>query len=110
IHLLALKNFEGCKQTIKEGFNSCTSELEFLHNPKFDFYQNETNEIKKWIFHSMGTKCRVWKGSLKARVYDPSLTVDEIVAHHVKNDNRVNTTQFKELSIKRLSRSKMKEP
>lgn len=45
----------------------------------------------------MGTKWRSWKGSLKETCYDPSLTVDEIVAQHVKNDDRLNPTQFKEL-------------
>ncbi|KAL8244042.1 hypothetical protein R6Q59_010300 [Mikania micrantha] len=71
----------------------------------------------------MGKKWRAWKGSLKARLYDPSLTIDEIVAQQVKNDNRVSQTQFKELATrwftpkfqstceaKRVSRSKMKEP
>ncbi len=45
----------------------------------------------------MGTKWRAWKGTLKACVYDPSLTVDEIVVLQAKNDNKVNPTQFKEL-------------
>ncbi|KAL8215777.1 hypothetical protein R6Q57_022614 [Mikania cordata] len=71
----------------------------------------------------MGKKWRAWKGSIKARLYDPSLTVDEIVAQQVKHDNRVSQTQFKELATrwftpkfqstckaKRMSRSKMKEP
>ncbi|KAI7730501.1 hypothetical protein M8C21_014504, partial [Ambrosia artemisiifolia] len=64
---------------------------------KFVIYPNETNEIKSWIFESLGTKLRTWKGSLKERAYDPSLCVDEIVAKHVKNDNRLNAIQFKEL-------------
>jgi hypothetical protein len=64
---------------------------------KFVIHPDETYEIKKWIFHSMGRKWKAWKGSLKARSYDPSLTVNEIVAKQVKNDNRVNPTQFKEL-------------
>ena len=45
----------------------------------------------------MGKKWRTWKGSLKARAYDPSLTIDEIVAQQTKNDDRVNPTQFKKL-------------
>ncbi|MFS7986106.1 putative transposase, Ptta/En/Spm, plant [Helianthus anomalus] len=94
-----------------------------LVKSKFVIHPNETNEIKNWIFHSIGKKWREWKGSLKACAYDPSLTVDEIVAQQVKNDDRVNPTQFKELvtrwftpdfqstcGVKRMSRSKMKEP
>ncbi|KAL8214416.1 hypothetical protein R6Q57_003865 [Mikania cordata] len=52
-------------------------------------------------FESMcghGKKWRAWKGSLKARLYDPSLTVDEIVAQQVKTDNRVSQTHFEELA------------
>ncbi|XP_076946459.1 uncharacterized protein LOC143617966 [Bidens hawaiensis] len=45
----------------------------------------------------MGRKWRAWKGSLKDLAYDPSLTVDEIVSQQVKNDNRLNQDQFKEL-------------
>ncbi|KAL8211122.1 hypothetical protein R6Q57_005559 [Mikania cordata] len=70
-----------------------------LVKTKFVFHPNETNDIKKWILYSMGKKWRAWKGSLKARLYDPSLTVDEIVAQ-VKNDNRVSQTQFKELATR----------
>ncbi|KAI7745248.1 hypothetical protein M8C21_015122, partial [Ambrosia artemisiifolia] len=94
-----------------------------LVKSKFVIYPNETNKIKNWTFQSMGTKWRSWKGSLKETCYDPSLTVDEIVAQHVKNDDRLNPTQFKELvtrwftpefqstcDVKRMSRSKMKEP
>ena len=33
----------------------------------------------------------------KARAYDPSLTVDEIVAQQVAKDSRVNPEQFKKL-------------
>ncbi|MFS8028310.1 putative transposase, Ptta/En/Spm, plant [Helianthus anomalus] len=94
-----------------------------LVKSKFVNHPNETNEIKNWIFQSIGKKWKEWKGSLKACAYDPSLTVDEIVAQQVKNDDRVNPTQFKELvtrwftpefqstcGVKRMSRSKMKEP
>lgn len=45
----------------------------------------------------MGKKWRTWKGSLKTRAYDPSLSIDEIVTQQTKKDNRVNPTQFKEL-------------
>ncbi|KAL8211241.1 hypothetical protein R6Q57_005678 [Mikania cordata] len=70
-----------------------------------------------------GGKWRTWKGVLKPRGYDPSLTIDEIVAQQINNDDRVNPTQFKELvkhwftpefqntcAKKRSSRSNMKEP
>ncbi|XP_076914119.1 uncharacterized protein LOC143572995 [Bidens hawaiensis] len=66
---------------------------------------------------------KAWRGSLKARAYDPSLTVDQIISQEVKNDKRLNPTQFKKLvsswftpkfqracDAKRLSCSKMKEP
>ncbi|KAD7477056.1 hypothetical protein E3N88_00192 [Mikania micrantha] len=74
-----------------------------LVKSKFVFLPNETNEIKKWILYSMGKKWRAWKGSLKARLYDPSLTVDEIVGQQVKNDKRVCQTQFKELATRRFT-------
>ena len=45
----------------------------------------------------MGKKWRTWKGSLKARAYDSSLTIDQIVAQQTEKDNRVNPTQFKKL-------------
>ncbi|MFS7994639.1 putative transposase, Ptta/En/Spm, plant [Helianthus anomalus] len=44
-----------------------------------------------------GEKWRTWKGVLKSRGYDPSLTIDEIVTQQTNNDDRVNPTQFKEL-------------
>ncbi|XP_022001786.1 uncharacterized protein LOC110899219 [Helianthus annuus] len=94
-----------------------------LVKSKFVIHPNETNEIKNWILTSIGRKWKEWKGSLKACAYDPSRSVDKIVAQQVKNDDRVNPTQFKELvtrwftseyqstcGVKRLSRSKMKEP
>ncbi|KAJ9562174.1 hypothetical protein OSB04_007334 [Centaurea solstitialis] len=94
-----------------------------LVKSKFVIHPHETSQIKKWIFYSMGKKWRTWKGALKARVYDPSLTVDEIVAQQTNSDNRVNPTQFKELAtrwltpefqntcaVRRSSRSKMNEP
>ncbi|KAI3717205.1 hypothetical protein L1987_68672 [Smallanthus sonchifolius] len=94
-----------------------------LVKSKFIIHPDETSEIKKWIFHSMGKKWRTWKSSLKARGYDPSLIIDEIMAQQTNNDNRVNPTQFRELvtrwftpefqstcAVKRSSRSKMKEP
>ncbi|KAD6796268.1 hypothetical protein E3N88_07164 [Mikania micrantha] len=37
---------------------------------------------------------------VKVLLYDPSLTVDEIVAQQVKNDKRVSQTQFKELATR----------
>ncbi|KAK9073297.1 hypothetical protein SSX86_007621 [Deinandra increscens subsp. villosa] len=94
-----------------------------LVKSKFTFHPVETSQIKKWIFSSMGKKWRTWKGILKSRGYDPSLTIDEIVAQQTNNDERVNKTQFKELVSrwftpefqntcvkKRSSRLKMKEP
>ncbi|KAL8251457.1 hypothetical protein R6Q59_035150 [Mikania micrantha] len=81
--------------------------------------------IKRICIHllSMGKKWRTWKGVLKSRGYDPSLTIDEIVTQQINDDDRVNPTQFKELvkrwftpefqntcAKKRSSRSKMKEP
>ncbi|KAL8257463.1 hypothetical protein R6Q59_029504 [Mikania micrantha] len=84
-----------------------------LVKSKFSFHQGETSQIKKWIMHSMGKTWRTWKGVLKSRGYDPSLTIDEIVAQQINNDDRVNPIQFKELNTcakKRSSRSKMKEP
>ncbi|KAL8225915.1 hypothetical protein R6Q57_018472 [Mikania cordata] len=80
----------------------------------------------KFSFHSgeiTWGKWRTWKGILKSRGYDPSLTIDEIVTQQTNNDDRVNPSQFKELvkrwftpefqttcANKRSSRSKMKEP
>ncbi|KAK9062426.1 hypothetical protein SSX86_019612 [Deinandra increscens subsp. villosa] len=94
-----------------------------LVKSKFTFHPVETSQIKKWIFFSMGKKWRTWKGLLKSRGYDPSLTIEEIVAQQTNKDERVNPTQFKELVTrwftpefqntcvkKRSSRSKMKEP
>ncbi|KAL8240452.1 hypothetical protein R6Q59_013807 [Mikania micrantha] len=94
-----------------------------LVKSKFSFHQGETSQIKKWILYSMGKKWRTWKGSLKSRGYDPSLTIDEIVTQQTNNDDRVNPSQFKELvkrwftsefqttcAKKRSSCSKMKEP
>ncbi|KAK1427601.1 hypothetical protein QVD17_16289 [Tagetes erecta] len=90
---------------------------------KFDILPKETNVIKQSILHSMGRKWKAWKCSLKASSYDPSLTVDEIMAQKVNSDKRVNPTQFKKLVTqwftpeyhrtcddKRLSRSRMNEP
>ncbi|XP_023741116.1 uncharacterized protein LOC111889214 [Lactuca sativa] len=71
----------------------------------------------------MGKKWRHWKGLLKARAYEPSLMIDEIVARQTDNDSRVNKDQFKELvtrwftpkyqttcDVKRASHAKMQEP
>ncbi|KAD4888058.1 hypothetical protein E3N88_20131 [Mikania micrantha] len=68
-----------------------------LVKSKFCFHQGETSQIKKWILYSMGKKWRTWKGNLKSRGYDPSLTIDEIVTQQTSNDDRVNPAQFKEL-------------
>ncbi|KAD6454551.1 hypothetical protein E3N88_09257 [Mikania micrantha] len=68
-----------------------------LVKSKFSFHQGETSQIKKWILYSMGKKWRTWKGILKSRGYDASLTIDEIVTQQTNSDDRVNATQFKEL-------------
>ncbi|KAL4564115.1 hypothetical protein LXL04_028167 [Taraxacum kok-saghyz] len=39
-------------------------------------------------FSKHGEKWRTWKGSLKTRGYDRSLTIDEIMAQQTKNVNR----------------------
>ncbi|KAL4556043.1 hypothetical protein LXL04_038681 [Taraxacum kok-saghyz] len=57
---------------------------------KFIIHLNETSEIKKWIFHSMGKNGEHGK----THEYDPSLAIDEIVAQQTKRDNRVNPTQI----------------
>nr|KAJ0227370.1 hypothetical protein LSAT_V11C100042850 [Lactuca sativa] len=85
----------------------------------------EGNELTQFLgtIVKHGEKWRHWKGLLKARAYDPSLTVDEIVARKTDNDSRVNKDQFKKLvthwftpkyqttcDVKRVSRAKMQEP
>ena len=45
----------------------------------------------------MGKKWRTWKGLLKERAFDKSLTIEEIVAKHCEIDKRVNPDQFKTL-------------
>ncbi|KAI7726493.1 hypothetical protein M8C21_015315 [Ambrosia artemisiifolia] len=98
-------------------------DLYSLVKSKFTIDPEETSQIKKWILQNMGKKWRHWKGLLKSRGYDPSLTIDEIVTQQTNNDDRVNATQFKELvsrwftpefqstcDAKRSCRSKMKEP
>ncbi|KAL8256077.1 hypothetical protein R6Q59_031144, partial [Mikania micrantha] len=107
---------------LEKGSYTNKEDMHSLVKTKFVFHSNETNEIKNWILYSMGKKWRAWKCPLKARLYDPSLIVDEIVAQ-VKNDKRASQTQFKELATrwftpkfqstcmaKRVSQSKMKEP
>nr|KAJ0195475.1 hypothetical protein LSAT_V11C700375270 [Lactuca sativa] len=104
----------------------------FLLKPRLQrlFISSKTASLMQWhhlervddgkIRHPL---LRHWKGSLKARTHDPSLTVDEIVAKEIKNESRVNPEQFKELvtrwctpkykmtcDVKRMSRLKMQEP
>ncbi|KAL4580171.1 hypothetical protein LXL04_016353 [Taraxacum kok-saghyz] len=64
---------------------------------KFVFDPAETPAIKSWIIGDMDKKWRTWKGLLKERAYDKSLTVEEIVAKHCEIDKRVNPNQFKTL-------------
>ncbi|KAL8243996.1 hypothetical protein R6Q59_010254 [Mikania micrantha] len=45
----------------------------------------------------MRKKWRTWKGILKPRGYDPSITIAEIVTQQTNNDDTVNPIQFKEL-------------
>ena len=61
------------------------------------FEPAETREIRDWIISDMGKKWRTWKGLLKERAYDESLTIDEIVAKHCEKDKRVNPAQFKNM-------------
>ena len=46
----------------------------------------------------MGKKWRTWKANLKARLYDSSLSVDEMLALQAETENRVNPIQFKKLA------------
>ncbi|KAK1415165.1 hypothetical protein QVD17_30937 [Tagetes erecta] len=79
----------------RNGFDDLLQEVG--EKSKFNILPNETKVIKQSILHSMGRKWKAWKGSLKASSYDPSLTVDEIVAQQVNSDKRVNPTKFKKL-------------
>ena len=46
----------------------------------------------------MGKKWRTWKANLKARLYDSSLSVDEMVALQAETENRVNPVQFEKIA------------
>ncbi|XP_071734056.1 uncharacterized protein [Rutidosis leptorrhynchoides] len=94
-----------------------------LVKAKCKFYPAETTGIKKWILGNMAKTWRTWKDSLKARAFDTSQSIDDIVANQIEKDKRVNPEQFKELvtrwfdpnyqslcAVKRASRSKMQEP
>ncbi|KAL4555052.1 hypothetical protein LXL04_037663 [Taraxacum kok-saghyz] len=72
-------------------------DLYLLVKAKFVFDPAETHAIKSWIIGDMGKKWRTWKGLLKERAFDKSLTIEEIVAKHCEIDKRVNPDQFKTL-------------
>ncbi|XP_071726157.1 uncharacterized protein [Rutidosis leptorrhynchoides] len=93
-----------------------------LVKAKFIIHPAETSGIKKWIMQNMGKKWRTWKGNLKARGFDKSLDIDQIVNEATK-DNRVNPEQIKKLAtswftpehqnmceVRKGSRSMMHEP
>ncbi|KAJ9556529.1 hypothetical protein OSB04_011143 [Centaurea solstitialis] len=83
---------------------------------KFSFIPVESRDIKKWVLSDMGLKWKSWKYELKTKSFDPSLTVDEIVA--TVTDSQVDKLQFKKLvtswfseeSQNKRIRSKFKEP
>nr|KAJ0222291.1 hypothetical protein LSAT_V11C200100170 [Lactuca sativa] len=90
---------------------------------QYEDWRKVPMDKKEDMYSIVKVNSKRWKGSLKARAYDPSLTVDEIVAKEIKNDSRVNPEKFKELvtrwftpeykmtcDVKRMSRLKMQEP
>ncbi|KAD2805514.1 hypothetical protein E3N88_38891 [Mikania micrantha] len=81
--------FASTSTTLDEEEEILHHEMHYLLNDAFE--AENADGMEKW---------RAWKGSLKVRLYDPSLTVDEIVAQHVKNDKRASQTQFKELATR----------
>ncbi|GJV10727.1 hypothetical protein Tco_1352268 [Tanacetum coccineum] len=60
---------------------------------KFAF--ESPNSEKKIIMRDISHKWKSWKCELKKSSYDPSLTIDEIIAS--QTDKRVDTSQFKNL-------------
>ncbi|KAL4580369.1 hypothetical protein LXL04_016560 [Taraxacum kok-saghyz] len=95
-------------------------DLYLMVKAKFVFDPAETPAIKSWIIGDMGKKWRTWKGRLKERAFDKSLTVEEIVAKHCEIDKRVNRDHFKHSGLihimiscvtkKSENRKKMEEP
>ncbi|GKE08213.1 hypothetical protein Tco_1411764, partial [Tanacetum coccineum] len=62
---------------------------------KFEFAPVETEEIRLWVMSDIGRKWKTWKYELKKRLFDSSLTVDEIVA--AQTDTRVEKEDLKKL-------------
>nr|GEW15642.1 hypothetical protein [Tanacetum cinerariifolium] len=63
---------------------------------KFAFKsRNSEKKIKRRIMRDISHKWKSWKCELKESSYDPSLTIDEIIAS--QTDKRVDTSQFKNL-------------
>ncbi|GJY67958.1 retrovirus-related pol polyprotein from transposon TNT 1-94 [Tanacetum coccineum] len=63
---------------------------------KFSFQSDHSEkDIKEWIVSDMFTKWKCWKYELKKSSYDPTMTINEIVAS--QTDDRVETGQFRTL-------------
>nr|GEX16818.1 hypothetical protein CTI12_AA180240 [Tanacetum cinerariifolium] len=63
---------------------------------KFSFQSDHSEKnIKEWIIIDMSTKWKCWKYELKKSSYDPTMTINEIVAS--QTDDRVETGQFRML-------------
>ncbi|GKA92644.1 transposase, Ptta/En/Spm [Tanacetum coccineum] len=63
---------------------------------KFSFQSDHSEkDIKEWIMSDMSTKWKCWKYELKKSSYDPTMTINEIVAS--QTDDRVETGQFRTL-------------
>ncbi|GKD03454.1 putative RNA-directed DNA polymerase, eukaryota, reverse transcriptase zinc-binding domain protein, partial [Tanacetum coccineum] len=63
---------------------------------KFSFESDHSEKnIKEWIMSDMSTKWKCWKYELKKSSYDPTMTINEIVAS--QTDDRVETGQFRTL-------------
>ncbi|GJR61035.1 ribonuclease H-like domain-containing protein [Tanacetum coccineum] len=63
---------------------------------KFSFESDHSEKnIKELIMSDMSTKWKCWKYELKKSSYDPTMTINEIVAS--QTDDRVETGQFRTL-------------
>ncbi|GJR74327.1 hypothetical protein Tco_0086692 [Tanacetum coccineum] len=62
---------------------------------KFSFEPAETKQIREWALSDMGNKLKSWRYELKKKYYDPSLTIEEILA--AQNDERVDKEEFRDL-------------
>nr|KAJ0208514.1 hypothetical protein LSAT_V11C500268150 [Lactuca sativa] len=56
----------------------------------YDDWRKISIEKKRDMYYMVkhGEKWRTWKGALKARAYDSSLTIDQIVAQQTEKDNK----------------------